>query len=563
LRQWFVPFVSIYLSAIIVTQVIVLFEGRSTPHALVLLNLVIIDTVAALTLSTFVQWRVVNWVAAVDVPPGVALSRLEQSVLDRLNRRFVGERLYAREGLTIVQLADLLGTQEHVLRRVINQGLGFRNFNDFLHTHRLKEAAERLGDPQLRRIPVLTIALEVGYGSVGPFNRAFKERFGVTADRVSPPESPPALTVSGNRHESLSFGKPPAAAVRACALRFWLTEPLMRLILHLSRRSSSRCRFPPSPGRRNTSGSTRNTVSLLPWRRLTACARSSLVEEQLGRLPAVLFVNGCRATASSWLRMPRTGLERHARAVCITESGMLWQRTEKSASAKQGHAVRASWTTRPSWRITAPLFAAAGASGRRSAAHRDLRREHGLELRAARRGGPGRRRRGRVGRRCADLVRAHAAVRAQCAGAGRYRSAGARGEVNARAAYFARYLLKGETPAQIAASDPKLGEVWRASSARATPVTTVDRSHSISRRSDRTGPARGSACTRPFSCSTASTTGSSRATPHGCIANIVNNRQPGSATFKELPQLNHHFTRYANPRDAYREQNGKETQSLQ
>ena len=194
LRRWFVPLVSIYLVAIIVTQTIVLFQGRSTPPALVLLNLVIIDGVAAIALSTFVQWRVVNWVAAVDIPPAIALSRLEQSVLDRLNRRFVGERLYAREGLTIVQLADLLGTQEHVVRRVINQGLGFRNFNDFLHTHRLKEAAERLGDPQLRRIPVLTIALEVGYGSVGPFNRAFKERFGVTPTEYrrqsSTPHSP-------------------------------------------------------------------------------------------------------------------------------------------------------------------------------------------------------------------------------------------------------------------------------------------------------------------------------------------------------------------------------------
>jgi len=146
----------------------------------VMLNLVVIDAAAALTLSTFVQLRVVNWIAAVDTAPAIALSRLEQSVLDRLNRRFVPERLYAREALTIAELATLLGTQEHVLRRVINQGLGFRNFNDFLHTHRLKEAAERLGDPQRRRIPVLTIALEVGYGSIGPFNRAFKERFGVT-----------------------------------------------------------------------------------------------------------------------------------------------------------------------------------------------------------------------------------------------------------------------------------------------------------------------------------------------------------------------------------------------
>lgn len=180
LRRWFVPCVSIYLAAVIVTQAIVLYQGRSTPAGLVLLNLVVIDGVAALVLSTFLQVRVVNWIAAVDVPPAVALSRLEQSVLDRLNRRFVPERLYARESLTIAELARLLDTQEHVLRRVINHGLGFRNFNDFLHTHRLREAAEQLGNPQLRRLPVLTIALEVGYGSVGPFNRAFKERFGVT-----------------------------------------------------------------------------------------------------------------------------------------------------------------------------------------------------------------------------------------------------------------------------------------------------------------------------------------------------------------------------------------------
>jgi AraC-like DNA-binding protein len=180
LRQWFVPPVSMYLAAVVITQAIVLFQGRSTPTPLVLLNLVVINVAAAAVLSTLVQLRVVNWIAAVDMPPAVALSRLEQSVLERLNRRFVPERLYAREALTIAELASLLGTQEHVLRRVVNHGLGFRNFNDFLHTHRLKEAADRLGDPQGRRIPVLTIALEVGYGSIGPFNRAFKERFGVT-----------------------------------------------------------------------------------------------------------------------------------------------------------------------------------------------------------------------------------------------------------------------------------------------------------------------------------------------------------------------------------------------
>jgi AraC-like DNA-binding protein len=191
LRQWFVPLVSLYLAAVVITQAIVMFQGRSTPTPLVLLNLVVIDLAAVAVLSTLVQLRVVNWIAAVDMPPAVALSRLEQSVLDRLNRRFVPERLYAREALTITELASLLDTQEHVLRRVVNHGLGFRNFNDFLHTHRLKEAADRLGDAQGRRIPVLTIALEVGYGSVGPFNRAFKERFGVTPTQYRRQNSPP------------------------------------------------------------------------------------------------------------------------------------------------------------------------------------------------------------------------------------------------------------------------------------------------------------------------------------------------------------------------------------
>ena len=163
-------------------------------------------------LSTFVQLRVVNWIAAVDAPPAVALSRLEQSVLDRLNRRFVPERLYAREALTIAELASLLGTQEHVLRRVINHGLGFRNFNDFLHTHRLKEAAERLGDPQLRRMPVLTIALEVGYGSIGPFNRAFKERFGVTPTEYRR-QNRRRTRRFRNRHEFVGFRQ---AAARGC-----------------------------------------------------------------------------------------------------------------------------------------------------------------------------------------------------------------------------------------------------------------------------------------------------------------------------------------------------------
>ena len=87
---------------------------------------------------------------------------------------------WKRERLGIGELAAELHTQEYLLRRAINRHLGYRNFNDFLHDYRLTEAARRLGDPAEAHLPVLTIALDCGYGSIGPFNRAFKARFGVT-----------------------------------------------------------------------------------------------------------------------------------------------------------------------------------------------------------------------------------------------------------------------------------------------------------------------------------------------------------------------------------------------
>jgi AraC-like DNA-binding protein len=182
IRGWVGPSVSIYLAIVIAVQAWATWVGQPTPGPLVLLNLAVIDGTAGLALLSFVTVRVVNWLdlarpSAADVS---ALSHLERSVLARLEQRLVPERIYAREGLSVVALAEILGTQEHVLRHVINRGLGFRNFNDFLHTHRLREASARLRDPAARRTPVLTIALEAGYGSIGPFNRAFKERLGTT-----------------------------------------------------------------------------------------------------------------------------------------------------------------------------------------------------------------------------------------------------------------------------------------------------------------------------------------------------------------------------------------------
>jgi AraC-like DNA-binding protein len=71
-------------------------------------------------------------------------------------------------------------TPEHRLRRLINQRLGHRNFSAFLNQWRLADARAALADPTQRAVPISTIALDAGFASLGPFNRAFKAETGLT-----------------------------------------------------------------------------------------------------------------------------------------------------------------------------------------------------------------------------------------------------------------------------------------------------------------------------------------------------------------------------------------------
>jgi AraC-like DNA-binding protein len=104
----------------------------------------------------------------------------DQKLLDALMRLMADERIYRHEGVTIGSLATKLGVPEYKLRRLINQELGYRNFNVFLNNHRIEEAKAALADPSQAEVPVITIAMDAGFQSLGPFNRAFKATTGVT-----------------------------------------------------------------------------------------------------------------------------------------------------------------------------------------------------------------------------------------------------------------------------------------------------------------------------------------------------------------------------------------------
>jgi AraC-like DNA-binding protein len=104
----------------------------------------------------------------------------DQKLVDALMRLMADERIYRHENVTIGTLATRLGIPEYRLRRLINQRLGYRNFNVFLNNHRIEEAKAALADPTQTEVPVITIAMDAGFQSLGPFNRAFKATTGVT-----------------------------------------------------------------------------------------------------------------------------------------------------------------------------------------------------------------------------------------------------------------------------------------------------------------------------------------------------------------------------------------------
>ena len=120
--------------------------------------------------------------------------------LIRLNRLLEVEHVYRRPSLTLKEFADLVGLPEYRMRKLINERLGYQNFNAFLHDYRIREACEQLRDPEMRRIPILTIALSTGYQSINTFNRGFREIVGMTpsayrsAESLEPPRkiSPPS-----------------------------------------------------------------------------------------------------------------------------------------------------------------------------------------------------------------------------------------------------------------------------------------------------------------------------------------------------------------------------------
>lgn len=104
---------------------------------------------------------------------------------------------YKKEKLALRQLATALAIPEYRVRRLINQTLGYRNFNDYINHLRINEASKRLIDEPGE--PVLNISLDVGYRTLSSFNRAFRDIMETTPTAYRQSKNP------GNTVQNMEF----------------------------------------------------------------------------------------------------------------------------------------------------------------------------------------------------------------------------------------------------------------------------------------------------------------------------------------------------------------------
>jgi AraC-like DNA-binding protein len=106
--------------------------------------------------------------------PAEAVNGVERALLARLQGAMTAQEVWKKEGLSIGILANNLSVPEYRLRRLINESLGYKNFADYINSHRIEAAKAVLSDPAKATQSISQIAYDLGFASLGPFNRVFK-----------------------------------------------------------------------------------------------------------------------------------------------------------------------------------------------------------------------------------------------------------------------------------------------------------------------------------------------------------------------------------------------------
>lgn len=118
---------------------------------------------------------------------------LREELHQRLLLLMKDERPYLRNDLSLAQLAEMLGINQHQLSELLNDHMKC-SFYEFVNRHRIEQALQlmdNIGITGGQKMPVLELAFEAGFNNKNTFYRLFKERTGMTpvAYRKSRPQA--------------------------------------------------------------------------------------------------------------------------------------------------------------------------------------------------------------------------------------------------------------------------------------------------------------------------------------------------------------------------------------
>ena len=100
-------------------------------------------------------------------------------IFARFEQLMITEQLYLMPDLQREDAAKMINTNTLYLGTAIRENTGL-SFSDYLNCLRLDHARSLLADPIEKQKLISMIAIESGFKSLRTFNRAFKDRFGIT-----------------------------------------------------------------------------------------------------------------------------------------------------------------------------------------------------------------------------------------------------------------------------------------------------------------------------------------------------------------------------------------------
>ncbi len=175
-----IVFISLNSSIIILTALFGFDETTKTFESGSLLQLIQLIMILVI-LSVFILYMInIQKGFFIEKKEDPILESIDEKLQNKIEQLFQDDKIYKEEGMTIAKLAEKINEKEYIIRKVINQQMNYKNFNEFLNKYRINEACEILSDHNQSKITVLEISYEVGFSSLAPFNRAFKTITGKT-----------------------------------------------------------------------------------------------------------------------------------------------------------------------------------------------------------------------------------------------------------------------------------------------------------------------------------------------------------------------------------------------